>query len=347
LELLSVMAVIIVLAALLLPALENVRAQAKRAQCVSRLREVGVGFQNFAHDHNGQYPMAWPVVAGGTFEFAASGRRQSGNFDYSYRHFQALSAELVTPKLLVCPADTRQAAVSFRVLQNSNVSYFVGLNASYSEPDSLLAGDRNLTNDWAGAPSLVRVGANYSLRWTRELHRFKGNCLFSDGRVEEKNSPALVAVVGRGPAIAELALPTVQPMVWGPPPGSGAPVLARLPARETASPGSAGPSAARVSSAKPIGGPATAERRDEPAVVRKSSGSSDLQPGADSRGSHVSAASNQPPAPGPLSALLWVETHVGEAGIAGGLLGLLLVMAGAAVMKQRRRVRRLRGWRRF
>ena len=159
LELLSVIAVIIVLAALLLSALENVRAQAKRAQCVSRLKQIGIGFQNFAHDHNGLFPMALPANAGGTLEFAASGRRLAGDFYFSFRHLQALSNELVTPQLLTCPADTRLPGPNFGLLQNSNVSYFVGINASYASPDSILAGDRNVTNDWAGAPSLVRLGA--------------------------------------------------------------------------------------------------------------------------------------------------------------------------------------------
>jgi len=227
LELLSVIAVIIVLAALLLPALENVRAQAKRAQCVSRLRQIGVGFQDFAHDHNGQFPMALPASAGGTLEFAASGRRLAGEFWFSFRHFQALSSELVTPKLLICPADTREPAFTFRVLQNTNISYFVSLNATYDQPDSLLAGDRNLTNDWAGASSLVHLGANSALRWTHELHRFKGDCLFCDGRVEEKNTPGLAPIVGRAPVIAELALPTAQPIMSRSLPGSGVPILTR------------------------------------------------------------------------------------------------------------------------
>ena len=48
----------------------------------------------------------------------------------TFRHFQVMSNELSTPKILVCPADTRVAAANFVRLKNQNVSYFVGLEAS-------------------------------------------------------------------------------------------------------------------------------------------------------------------------------------------------------------------------
>jgi len=345
LELLSVIAVIIVLAALLLPALENVRAQAKRAQCVSRLRQIGVGFQNFAHDHNGQFPMALPASAGGTLEFAAGGRRLAGGFYFSFRHLQALSNELVTPMLLVCPTDLRQPALSFGLLQNSNLSYFVGINATYAQPDSILAGDRNLTNDWAGAPSLVRLGANYSLRWTHELHRFKGNCLFSDGRVEEKNTPALRLTLGQAPAIAELALPTAQPTVSGPPQGSGAAAFIRLP--ETASLGTAsespsGPAPAarlgtdRIHPQKQYLGEYTAsEPGVEIAAIRTPSGQN-AQPAAKATGTQDSTSPGQASATGPLFASGPPAAYVVAVVSAGIVFALIFVVGTVAILKRRR-----------
>lgn len=346
LELLSVIAVIIVLAALLLPALENVRAQAKRAQCVSRLRQIGVGFQNFAHDHNGQFPMALPASAGGTLEFAASGRRLAGDFYFSFRHLQALSNELVTPMLLVCPTDLRQPALSFGLLQNSNLSYFVSINATYAQPDSILAGDRNLTNDWAGAPSLVRLGANYSLRWTHELHRFKGNCLFSDGRVEEKNTPALRLALGQAPAIAELALPTAQPTVSGPPQGSGAAVFIRLP--ETASLGTASGSPSGEAPATGIGtdrihpqnqypgGHTALEPGVEVAAIRTPSSSNTTSPISNFAQSPASAPPSQPSATGQLAASGPPAAYVVAVVSAGIVFALIFVVGAVAILKRRR-----------
>lgn len=348
LELLSVTAVIIVLAALLLPALERVRAQAKRAQCVSRLRQVGVGFQNFAHDHNGLFPMALPASAGGTLEFAASGRRLSGNFYFSYHHLQALSAELVTPQLLVCPADTRLPAPSFGGLQNSNLSYFVGINASYAHPDSILAGDRNVTNDWAGAPSLVRLGGNYSLRWTHELHRFKGNLLFSDGRVEEKNTPALRVVVGQAPLVAELALPTAQPSAWRPPHGSGASVDTRPP--ETTSPGTASknsPEPIPVSSITAESRPLTTAGQQVSAPTAATSGAlagsmpaTDWKPPEEQPEPAVTAPDNTATL-GTLLPERAIATLKSLATAAAGVLITLIVVFVAAAILKRRMSRRL------
>jgi prepilin-type N-terminal cleavage/methylation domain-containing protein/prepilin-type processing-associated H-X9-DG protein len=219
-ELLCVMAIIALLAALLLPALGQAKARARRIQCIDHLHQTGVGFVNFANDHNGQFPMAVPVSAGGSLEFARSGYLLQGEFHFSFRHFQVTSNELVTPKLVVCPADTRLPATSFATLSNANLSYFIGVNAEFARPTSILAGDRNLTNDYTTPGSLVRLGPNYALRWTDELHRFKGNLLFSDGHVEEKNNPALASTGGQVPAVANLALPTVrQPGTAAPSPG--------------------------------------------------------------------------------------------------------------------------------
>ena len=208
-ELLCVIAIITLLAALLLPAVSQVKARARRLQCLNHLHEVGAAFVNFAGDHNGHFPMAVPGRDGGSLELAQSGYHIQGDFYFSFRHFQAASNQLVTPKLLVCAADTRLPATTFATLSNANLSYFIGVNAAFERPTSILAGDRNLTNDYATPATLIRLGHNYALRWTAEMHRFQGNLLFSDGHVEEKNTPALVPAASQAPAIAYLALPTI------------------------------------------------------------------------------------------------------------------------------------------
>ena len=209
-ELLCVIAIITLLAALLLPALGHAKARARRIQCIDHLHQTGVGFVSFANEHNGQFPMAVPGSADGSLELARSGYLLQGDFYFSFRHFQAASNELVTPKLMICPADTRLPATSFATLSNTNLSYFIGVNAEFVRPTSILAGDRNLTNDYTTSGTLVRLGQNHALRWTAELHRFKGNLLFSDGHVEQKNNLVLFPTGGPVPAVANLALPTIR-----------------------------------------------------------------------------------------------------------------------------------------
>jgi prepilin-type processing-associated H-X9-DG protein len=142
--------------------------------------------------------------------FTAAGYRIAGDFFFSFRHFQPLSNELVTPKLLLCPADTRLPAASLASLENDNLSYFVGLKSDYSHPNSILAGDRNITNDLTGTSTLMRFQSNGAFRWTSELHQFKGNLLFADGHVDERKTPTLMTSYEQAPGIVELALPTVR-----------------------------------------------------------------------------------------------------------------------------------------
>lgn len=55
-ELLSVIAVIGVLSAILIPVVGKMRTQANLSESVSQLRQIGVAFSLYAQDHNGVYP---------------------------------------------------------------------------------------------------------------------------------------------------------------------------------------------------------------------------------------------------------------------------------------------------
>lgn len=181
-ELLVVIAIISLLAALLMPALEGSKQRAKRIVCESQLRQIGIGFQTFAHDHNSKFPMEVSTNDGGSMEFVQNSYLMNGLFYFGYRNFQPLAGVLQNPNILVCPADIdRSPAMNFNALQNTNVSYFVGVNADYNQPMSILAGDGNL----ATSTSLLQGTAGSRLTWTRQVHEFKGNVLFSDCHVEE------------------------------------------------------------------------------------------------------------------------------------------------------------------
>jgi prepilin-type N-terminal cleavage/methylation domain-containing protein len=223
-ELLCVIAIIGILAALLLPAVIQAKAKAQRVECVNNLRQVGIGFLAFGHDHNGLFPPQVPVVGGGVMELVSGAA--SNRFATAALVFQTLSNELVTPKILKCMADTRLAAPRFSNLSNENVSYFAALKADPANAMSVLSGDRNLTNDYAGPSATLNLGSQAFLRWTHELHRFKGNLLHSDGHVEEVNNLTLVGG-GSGQQDARLLVPTSGPGGIGPgaapetPPGAG------------------------------------------------------------------------------------------------------------------------------
>jgi prepilin-type N-terminal cleavage/methylation domain-containing protein/prepilin-type processing-associated H-X9-DG protein len=199
-ELLVVIAVIAILAALLLPAIERARAQARRVQCLSQLKQIGLAFLSFAHDHNNQFPMKVSTNLGGSLEFVGAANRLNGGFFSAFRHFQPLSNYLVEARVLVCPRDRRARPTNFPGLRNENISYFVNVDAEPGETDSIVAGDGNIRE----IVSAGVAGTAQQISWTGDLHRFAGNVLFGDGHVEQLNNARLLATLGasgRSPTI--------------------------------------------------------------------------------------------------------------------------------------------------
>jgi hypothetical protein len=140
--------------------------------CQTQLRHIGVSFELFAADHGGSFPTLIATTRGGTLEYLEDPSA-------TYRHFVAVSNPLGDPKLLICPSDRRSPASDWQSFSNQTLSYFVGLNADRSSPNSLLAGDRNV------ATNLSIIAATNAI-WQESLglHGNEGYILFSDGRVE-------------------------------------------------------------------------------------------------------------------------------------------------------------------
>jgi prepilin-type processing-associated H-X9-DG protein len=212
-ELLCSIAIILLVAALLLPALRTGYAKAQRIYCVNNLHQMGLGFHSFAQSHQDRFPMQVSTNEGGALELREAGNTMTGAFYFSYRYFVPLANELAAPKILHCPTDTRHAATNFADLQNEHLSYFAAGNPEFGNSHSVLAGNRNLTPAFG---SVARVGGYRQLMWTEELHRFKGNVLFSDAHVEQLNDMFSLTNGGTAP-VASLHMPSVRP----PPPAPG------------------------------------------------------------------------------------------------------------------------------
>jgi len=208
---LCVIGVILILAALLLPVLDQGKYRARRIQCANNLKETGVAFHVFAHDHQDRFPMRLPIAEGGSLEYVRNAYQVRGQFYFSFHHFTPLSNGLSTPRPLHCPADLlRTPAPDFASFKNENLSYFVGVTSDFQQPNSILAGDRNVTNR-SSTFSIVRSSVANPLEWSVELHRFKGNVLFADGHVEQLNEVGLSRASGDAGAIADFFLPSPQP----------------------------------------------------------------------------------------------------------------------------------------
>ena len=105
-ELLVVIAIIAILASLLLPALAKAKARGQRIKCTSNLKQVGLSFRMFSNDHEDIFPWRLTPADEGT-QVAAT--------QEAFRHYRAISNELVTPKVVVCPSDNRSIADRFDV----------------------------------------------------------------------------------------------------------------------------------------------------------------------------------------------------------------------------------------
>jgi prepilin-type N-terminal cleavage/methylation domain-containing protein len=184
-ELLTVIVILALLAGLLLPALSQAKEKARRIACLNNLRQVSAGMHVFATDHE-MFPWRIEIPDGGSHS-----RQQV------YYTFLALKQELDTPKVLLCPSDRRKPAYNWSTLQDTNLSYFVGVDTREDRPGMLLAGDWNIEGGRPGqhcpiadvANSAIAFGRTEALRitWSAEVHRRVGNVSIGDASAHEVN----------------------------------------------------------------------------------------------------------------------------------------------------------------
>jgi prepilin-type N-terminal cleavage/methylation domain-containing protein len=208
-ELLVVIAIVAILAAMLLPALTRAKEKAGQISCVGQLRQVGLAMRGFANDHREKFPAHVSVREGG-----------ANTLPYAWQHFLTLSNELM-PKILVCPSDRQRLAArdfstqpggfAYSTNQNRALSYFAATHGYTHLSQTMLAGDRNLTNGLGNlqgcGPANISFGAmpfrperTYLARvgWGRVPHRLAGNICLADGRVIQPKPIALRKQLVRG-----------------------------------------------------------------------------------------------------------------------------------------------------
>ena len=199
-ELLVVIAIIAILAGLLLPALGQAKSKAKRTIDVNQLAQFGKGASAYANDNDSKYPWQVKVSAGGTLMLAGDPANpfqsaQDPGYSEWVDNFRALSNELVTPKILVCPEDrTKIIAEDWSFITGAeNVSYFVGLTAEQPKPTTILSGDGNVIGGGGGLdPSWNQAaGSSIDAEWDVTLHKQHGHIVLADGSVQYTSTPQL------------------------------------------------------------------------------------------------------------------------------------------------------------
>ncbi|HOA63151.1 MAG: DUF4339 domain-containing protein [Verrucomicrobia bacterium] len=135
----SLAVTLVVLPAMLLPALAKAKERAQRIHCVSNMKLIGISFRLWAGDHDDHFPFNVSTNSGGTMELC---QPDSDGFDRNAAyHFRALSNELNTTRILVCPADKdKQPAQDFESLEAANLSYKLrtGKDLTEANPEEIL-----------------------------------------------------------------------------------------------------------------------------------------------------------------------------------------------------------------
>lgn len=183
-ELLIVIAIISFIAALLLPALSNAKNRGKGADCISRLKQGGVGFRLWANDNEELFPWQVETNKGGSV----------GSIDWT-DNVRAVSNELSTPKVLACPSDNqRMPHDNWGTLDgDKHLSFFVGLDAQESKAQTVLAGDRNVYGGGGGNDLTwsTAVGSSVDAKWDDTMHVRQGYVVLSDASVHHTTSAQL------------------------------------------------------------------------------------------------------------------------------------------------------------
>lgn len=169
---------------------------------------------SFANDNDERYPFSTTNSLGFT------------NTSWAWEHFQAMSNEMGSAKILVCRADrerytnimsdfgmgTHLASTSLASQGNAALSYFVGLDANGSLPNVMLVGDRNLVTNSGNLQGKTLASSPASLSaWDERQHGRRGNATLADGSVQVMTNPMLAKQVAisssGGPGTNRLLLP--------------------------------------------------------------------------------------------------------------------------------------------
>jgi hypothetical protein len=215
-EVIIVLGIMVILAALWLPSLARSGRSHGGINCASNLRQVGLAWLLWVNDHeSSQFPFRVPMTNWGSFG-TTDPLRNTAWWQYSF-----LSNQMNGPQILVCPADKtvglpRRVATSWSSsdtnggflsvgFRNRATSYTIGLDSILSlhgqggPSEQVLGSDRNIQFDGRDTACSSAVGEARFIRvkgkggrnppatapWTNAIHGLHGNVLCLDGSVHQ------------------------------------------------------------------------------------------------------------------------------------------------------------------
>lgn len=189
-EVVVVILVIGMLVLILLPALAPPHRNSSHFVCAGNLKETYLGIKIWEGDNGNKFPMDVSTNLGGALEFFDK--------DELGRGFMVASNQLATPKILVCPEDNRCWLTNWADLQNTNISYFVDIDATEFNTNMALFGDRNVIGGIPLPNGLTAFNHANPIHWDSNMHHYRGNIVYTDGRVDWNiSSEKLFQVLGQ------------------------------------------------------------------------------------------------------------------------------------------------------
>ena len=221
-ELLVVVAIIAVLAAMLLPSLQNAREQGKRSYCTNNLRQLGLALHLYADDNGDRLPY-WSNLAAcnSGLNYRGFVIAQCGYDPYALGRL--IVDGYVSGKVMLCPSlsytsaeaagvmqpgTTTRAAVerwsprqpasqnylysNYAVATQWNLGQFVSVGLPWKRSDALQTPLREAPANWPLAADL-RAPQGTMNNWESSNHRSDGfNVVYVDGAVVWIKKPGAV-----------------------------------------------------------------------------------------------------------------------------------------------------------
>lgn len=196
-ELLVITGITLLAFFLILPAFHKTHSHPGWSRCINNLKQIALAEIINITDAESEKP-SWATSKslGGSLEY-----RESPEV---WRHFQVISNELIIPKVLHCRTDKeREPAADWQKLANSNLSYFVNLDAGWSTNQEIASstmffGDRLLEIDRPQPGHLLRITARNTVSWKTNIHEQQGCVAFADGSVERLTTSELQKLISTG-----------------------------------------------------------------------------------------------------------------------------------------------------